>query len=165
MPRHAAPVKKPSLKPFIWSGVGVIALVLVILFVCNGGVQLVSTGLSSLFSASSEPESSADASSPADSQPESDASEESAESAESDPTPPSLPAPGALRGVWLRPGVDYDKGGKQDEDEVKKELSTLFGQLQSWNMDTVLLPLVEDGKALFATTATEPYAAWDVTAS
>jgi len=164
MPRHAAPVKKPPLKPFIWSGVGVIALALVILFVCNGGVQLVSAGIANLFSASSEPESSADASVPMESLPGTDTSEESTESSVPEEEPSLLPAPGAIRGVWLRPGVDYDKGGKLDEDEVKKELSTLFGQLQSWNMDTVLLPLFEDGKALFATTATEPYAAWDVTA-
>ena len=164
MPRHAAPVKKPPLKPFIWSGVGVIALTLVILFVCNGGVQLVSTGISSLFSASSEPESSADSSLPTASLPESEVSEENTEESESDPELSLRPAPGELRGVWLRPGVDYDKGGKQDEDEVKKALSTLFGQLQSWDMDTVLLPLFENGKALFTTSTTEPYATWDVTA-
>lgn len=161
MPRHAAPVKRISPKPFIWSGVGVLALVLVILFVCNGGIQFVSAGLSGLFSASSEPESESESlSSEVESSETSD--DVSMEESGGEETPPSHIPTGEIRAVWLRPGVDYATDEDADEDAIKKELSAVFGQLQSWSMNTVLLPLFEGEKALYTSSLADSYAGWDM---
>lgn len=70
----------------------------------------------------------------------------------SQPSPepePEYAVPEEMKGVWLTPGTDYIKTGKESAATVKKQIDTAFEVIDEWTFNTLLLPLHREELALY----------------
>ncbi len=155
MAKHAAPqTKTPShtTRIWIWTSVGVIFLAAVVLFVCNGGVALVSAWLSTDTTSTTSSTSiktttttttstTTTTTNPPDDMPNPD---------DTPAVEPEFARPAKLRSAWLRKGVDYATDDDDTVDDIKRQLATAFVQMEKWGINVVMVPLFDDGKALYA---------------
>lgn len=152
MAKHAAPQVKNSAhtRVWIWASVGVILLTAVVLFVCNGGVTLVSAWLSAdttTTAPSTTTTTTTTTTTAATTNPQPD------DTPHPDDTPaaePEFARPAKLRSVWLRKGVDYATDDDDTVDDIKRQLATAFVQMEKWGINVVMAPLFDGDKALYA---------------
>ena len=155
MARHA---KKKQL-PVRWIvtsivSVAAVGLVIVGILLVNNGVL---DALAGIFTASSSNGSSTPESSGVSSAPSAPDSSDPSSDSSSEPEPPppliegsgNYARPEQMRGVWLAPGVDYLVSGKETAAQVRQQIDAAFASLKEWEFNTLLLPLLKDGKALY----------------
>ncbi len=62
---------------------------------------------------------------------------------------PEYAVPEEMKGVWLTPGIDYLKTGKESAATVKQQIDTAFEAIDEWTFNTLLLPLHRGELALY----------------
>ncbi len=155
MAKHIAPQENsPSRsKAWIWASVGVVLLAAVVLFVCNGGVSLVSAWLSpdaNATSATTTTTTSTTTTTTTGTTTPSTLPDSGQQPDQPDPVDPEFARPANLRSVWLRWGVDYATDDDDTVDDIKRQLATAFVQMEKWGINVVMVPMFEKGKALYA---------------
>lgn len=161
----ASHAKKRQL-PTKWI-VSTIVCAVVAIFIITG-ILLVNNGvldtLSGIFQAASQPGDLSSGGSAVSSAPSGNSSSGSSNS--SDTSEPNLPPPliqgsgnyarpDLMRGVWLTAGTDYLISGKETAAQIKKQIDSAFASLKEWEFNTVLIPLLYNGKALYPSTVYE----------
>lgn len=161
----ASHAKKRQL-PTRWI-VSTIVCAVVAIFIITG-ILLVNNGvldtLSGIFQVASQPGDSSSGGSAISSAPSGNSSSGSSNS--SDASEPNLPPPliqgsgnyarpDLMRGVWLTAGTDYLISGKETAAQIKQQIDSAFASLKEWEFNTVLIPLLYNGKALYPSTVYE----------
>ena len=158
MAKHVAPQVKNPARPkiWIWASVGVVLLTAVVLFVCNGGVALVSAWLSSETTSASTTTSTTTttttttttSTSTSGTQPDDVPQPDQPD--QPDPAEPNFARPAKMRSVWLHYGVDYAADEDDTANDIKRQLATAFVQMEKWGINVVMVPMFNDGTALYA---------------
>lgn len=65
-------------------------------------------------------------------------------------TEPLFARPEQMRGVWLTPGTDFLVKGSESAEQVRAQVDAALAALAEWNMNTVLVPVIDGGETLFA---------------
>ncbi|MBO5929450.1 MAG: N-acetylmuramoyl-L-alanine amidase [Clostridia bacterium] len=65
------------------------------------------------------------------------------------PLLPQHNVPEEMKGAWLTPGVDYLTTDKATAKTVKQQIDTAFSSMGDWQFNTLLLPLFQNGKAVY----------------
>ncbi len=65
---------------------------------------------------------------------------------------PQYALPQEMKGVWLTPGTDYLVTGKESAAAVKKQIDTALAAVDTWQFNTLLLPLHRGETALYFST-------------
>ena len=70
---------------------------------------------------------------------------------------PEYAFPEEMKGVWLTPDVDYLTSHSNSTATVKKQIDTAFAQIEKWGFNTLLLPMDDEGEAVYTTELLECY--------
>ena len=63
--------------------------------------------------------------------------------------PADFSVPGEMKGVWLVPGKDYFTSENDTSRIVKAQIDAAIKDMLGWKMNTVIVPLTMEGKALY----------------
>ncbi len=64
--------------------------------------------------------------------------------------PPEFSRPEEMKGVWITPGVDYLTSKNDTAATVKTQIDKAFAAIDSWEFNTVLVPMHKDTTALYS---------------
>ncbi len=76
-------------------------------------------------------------------------------------TPPDHRFPEEMKGVWLTPDVDYFLSSGNTEKQIRQQIDAAFAKIDTWQFNTLILPMHRKGLAMYPSQYLETVTATD----